>query len=216
MPLGIWALVKEGYKNALTPQNLVVAPLLLLPLILYGIQGSQGVPFMLGWEFNTFTFSSFVIFCVIEFLLVLAILYYAMPKQRFLIATLAVFLTLLSLIIRDVTFNNLLMRASMPAICIMAALAFRALLENKSWCREALIVYLFIGAFPVAAAFAKGISPSTETVDKAMTFEKLTSIYTYEEHSYMTDFYLVKTESVQKFFDVPLMRDLPPKRKDRN
>ena len=208
LPLGIWALAKEGYKTALTAQNLIAAPFLLLPLILYGTQGSQGVPFMLGWQFHNFTFSSFVIFCVIEFLLVLAILYYAMPKQRFLLLTLGVFLTLLSLVIRDVTFNNLLMRGSMPAVCIMAVLVVRALLENKSWCRELLIAYLFAGAFPVAAAFAKGISSSTETVDKSMTFEKLTSIYTYEEHPYMTDFYLVKTENMEKFFNTPLMRSL--------
>ena len=116
LPLGIWALAKEGYKTALTLQNLVVAPLILTPLIFYGIQGAQGVPFMLGWEFHKFTFSSYVIFCIVEFLLILSILYYAMPKQRFLIATLAVFLTLLSLLVRDVTFNNLLMRGSMPAV----------------------------------------------------------------------------------------------------
>ena len=42
-----------------------------------------------------------------------------------------------------------------------------------------------------------------------MIFEMLTNIYTYDRHPYMTNFYLVKTGSIQKFFDVQLMRGLP-------
>ena len=88
----------------------------------------------------------------------------------------------------------------------MAALAVKLLLENKSWLRELLIIYIFIGALPVVIAFAYGISPSVPMADKKMTFEKLTSIYTYEQHPYMTNFYLVKTKNAASLFGVPLMR----------
>ena len=214
LPIIIRALIIEGYRTAFTVQNLLSAPLILIPIFMYAIQGSEGVPFMFGWEFHMFSFSSFVLFCAIEFLLVLAILYYMLPKEKRFILILGVFLTMLSLIIRDVTFNNLLMRGSMPAICIIAALVVKSLLENEGWRRELLILYLLIGALPVAAAFAYGFHPFMRGIDKKMTFEKMTTIYPYEKFPNMTDFYLVKTEHVQKFFNVPLMRGLPEASKD--
>ena len=209
IPIITWAAIKEGYKPALSPQNLLVTPLLAFSILLYLTQGAGQVPFQFFWEIPYLTFSVYVLACTAEFLIILGILYRFEPKKRSLIVVLGAFLSLLCLF-KGGEHNDLLMRGSMPSICMIAILVANSLmksLKNREWHRELLVVYLIIGAFPITVAFVNGLL--MERVNKGITFEKLTSLYTYEEKPYMTFYYLVKTENATKIFGSPFLRNLP-------
>jgi len=105
--------------------------------------------------------------------------------------------------------NDLLMRGTIPAIFIMAVLTAKTLLNRGRLGREIIIAYLCIGAFPVVFALAKGHSASMRRVDEQMNFNKLTSIYSYDKHPYITYSYLARIENVRKIFGVPLLRGTP-------
>lgn len=213
LPIAVYTIVKEGYRTAFSLPNLLVAPLILTPIALYLTQGAGQIPFMFAWEFHRFLFSDFMLFCFAEFLLVAFILCLMLPQQRFLISTLCIFLITLCLLRYGVT-NDLLMRASMPAICVMAVLAFRALMQDKSWRREMLIVYLFVAALPPAVAFASGFMPSVARVDKTLDFQKFIEFYVkihendHKIGKHTAHHYLVKTSNMAKFFGNPLLRNL--------
>lgn len=212
IPIVTWAMFKEGYRLALTPQNLLTAPLVAMTIALYFLQGAGDVPFMFVWEHRGFSLYGWMLFLVFEFLLILGILYFLRQKERSLIITLAGFLVALCLI-RYGEYNDLLMRGAIPSLCIMSILVFKTLLVTKNFWREVVIIYLFIAAFPVAIAFGLGISPSSGRVDKKTDFKKLTTLYPYEKDVYkhVTFNYLAKTRDATSIFTVPLMRKLPDK-----
>ena len=168
---------------------------------------------MFAWEFHRFLFSDFILFCIAEFLLIACILCLMLPQQKLLISILGIFLIVLCLMRYGVN-NDLLMRASMPAICVMAILAFKALMENNGRLREALLIYLLVAAIPPAVAFANGFRPSVERVDKTLNFQKFIELYvenTRNNHNVGTHNihqYLVKTSNMSKLFGTPLLRNL--------
>lgn len=213
-PMAAYALVKEGYRTSLTSPNLLIAPLILVPIALYLTQGTGQIPFMFVWEFHSFLFSDFVLFCIVEFLLMAFILFIMLPQQRFLISILCIFLTALCLV-RYGASNDLLMRASMPAICVMAMLAVKALLEIKDWRQEVLVVYLLVAAFPPAVAFANGFKPSVERVDKTLNFKKFIELSVKNTRHNSPAMgarnkhqYLAKVNNMAKLFGTPLLRNL--------
>ena len=216
----VWAVLKEGYRLAFSRQNWLITPLLVLPVGLYLAQGAEQIPFMFAWQHPDFSLTNFIWFCVIEFLLILGILYWFEREERTLIIILAIFFLLISLL-RWGTHPELLMRGSITAVCIIAILVTQSLLKRLKrggWHQEILVVYLVAGAFPVAAAFVKGLS--MERVDKKITLEKsfiiipekypeqwprAASKYPYQ--------YIVKTKDVAEAFGVPLLRELPETQK---
>ena len=220
VPAVVWAVLKEGYKPAFSLQNWLITPLLGISVLLYLTQGAEQVPFMFAWQHHEFALTSFIWFCVIEFLLILGVLYWFEREERALIVILAMFLLSFCLLYWG-TLNELLMKGSIPAVCIISILVANSLLKslkNGGWHREILVVYLVAGAFPVAVAFVKGLS--MERADKKMTFEKLASIYNPEEYpqvynQFIHHQYLVKTKDAAKAFGVPLLRELPEKQKRR-
>lgn len=205
IPLAVYAILKAGYRTAITFPNLLAAPLVAISVGLYLSQGAGQIPFTFVQQHASFTVLSFILFCVFEFLLALAILYLLKGAEKDLLIVLGVFLTSLCLL-RFGVLNDLLMRGTIPAIFIIAVLTAKALLQNGKLGREVIIAYLCIGAFPVVFALAKGHSASVPRVDEQMNFNKLTSIYTYEKHPYMTYSYLVRKENVHKIFGMPLLR----------
>ena len=213
LPIAAYALVKEGCRTPLTAPNLLAAPLILTPILLYLTQGTGQIPFMFAWEFHRFLFSDFILFCIAEFLLIAFILCLMLPQQKLLISILGIFLTALCLMRYGVN-NDLLMRASMPAICIMAILAVKALLEIKDWRQEILVVYLLVAAFPPVVAFANGFKPSMERVDKTLNIQKFIELYVRNIHDnpnagkHNIHQYLVKTSNMSKLFGAPLLRNL--------
>ena len=205
IPIVAWALYKEGIRTALTPQNLLAAPLLAIPIVLYLTHGTGHVPFMFIWEHENFSFSRLIMFCILEFWLILGLLYWFQKEDRSLIVTLVVFLTALCMI-KVGGWNNLLYRGAMPAVCVMALLTFKAILANKGWRKEILIAYLCIGAIPVIAALVKRIS--TPRVDSNVTFQQ----YYDGRPAHFRDAerwqYLVKTDYARHVFNVPLLRGI--------
>ena len=217
-PIIAWAVSKEGYKPVFSRQNWLITLLLAIPALLYLTQGAEQVPFMFTWQHPDFSLTYFILFCVAEFLLILGILYWFEREEREFIAILTMFFLLFSLLHWG-TINELLGKGSTSTNCIMAILVTQSLLKslkNRVWRRKILVIYLVAAAFPVAAAFVKGLS--MERADKKMTFKKLASIYSQKDypkvyHQFIYHQYLVKTEDVVKTFGMPLLRGLPEKQK---
>ena len=70
LPLIGWVSYKEGFKTALTTQNLLAAPLLAVPIVLYLTQGAEQIPLMFSWQHHNFSLLSLVLFCFFEILLI--------------------------------------------------------------------------------------------------------------------------------------------------
>lgn len=205
LSIAAWATYKEGMRNAFTLQNLLAAPLLAIPIALYLTQSTVQMPFTSAGGHPDFSFYRLVLFSVTEFLLILFILYMIRQKDRSLVIVLGMFLTSLCLV-RFGVLNDLLMRGSIPAICIISVWTAKSLLKSKGWSREILIAYMVIAAFPVGYAFINGIM--RPRVDRNMTFTKLTRIYPYDKYPEMTYSYLVKIENARHVISKPLMRNI--------
>ncbi len=205
LPIAAWAAYKEGVKTLFTLQNLLAAPVLAIPIALYLTQSTTQMPFTFAWQHSTFSLRSLVLFSVAEFLLIMLIFYKLRRKDRSLIVVLGLFLTSLCLV-RFGVLNDLLMRGSIPAICILSVWMAKSLLQSKGWSRELLTTYMVVAALPVGYAFINGIT--RPRVDRDMTFTKLTRIYPYAKHPEMTYSYLVKIENARRVFGVPLLRNI--------
>ena len=211
LPIAIWALYKEGYRTALTPQNLLVAPLLAIPILFYATQEAGQIPHMFIWEDPNFIFSNFIIFFLIEFLLIQIFLCYLVKEGRELLFTITSFIFVICFL-KMGYYNDLLTRVSMPVVCILSIWSVKALLENRGWRREALIGYLLVGALPAVVSLVMAVKPSTPRVDKSMTLERHFHIVKpspYIGLSNYTSYFLAKTTNVATFFSIPLLRNLP-------
>ena len=211
LPIVVWALRREGYHTALTRQNLLVAPLLAIPIALYLIQGGQYVPFMFVWQWGKFIFEHSVVFLLTEIIIIAIILFYIREKSRDLIVTTVAFLLFLYLF-RVGEFGELLSRSAIPIVCVWSVVAAFALLENRGLRREILALYLLIGALPVLVAFGNHLSLPTVRAYQRTTFEELAHLYTWEKHPYVTYPCLTEKKDVMYVLGVPLMRGIPPDR----
>ena len=208
LPIVAWALLKEGFKTALTTQNLLAAPLLAIPIVLYLTQGTEQIPFMFSWQHTYFSFISIILFCIFEFLLILGVLYYFLKEDRQIIFILAAFMTLLC------TYNiglyaDLLIRGSMPAICVISILMIKSLLSNRGWRREVLVSYILIGAVPVIVAFVKGVSNPMPETYRDSTFKQYLTMRPAEDRDIHRSQNLVDIGSARHIGGVSLMRGLP-------
>ena len=206
LPIAVWAVHKEGLKTALTAQNLLVAPLLAIPIVLYLTQGAGQVPHMFTWEHDNFTFYNFFLFLLLEFLLVLAIFYWLCKEERSLIIALAVFLVILS-IYKFGEWNNLIYRGSIPSVFVMSIIMLNSLLKHKGWSREFLIVYMIIGAIPVLVISAKRVS--LPLADRNSSFQEHYDERPAEFRDNERWQYLVKIGHAVRVFNTPLIRGLP-------
>ena len=205
IPIAMWALWKEGFKTSLTLPNLLIAPMLVIPIVLYLTQGAHHVPAMFSWQDINFHFPSFVLFCILEFLLIAGVLYWLLKEDRSLIATLAVFLTILCMF-KVGGHNNLLYRGAMSAICVMGFMMFKALLTNRRY-REVLLILFIIGAIPpaITAIYRLGL-PKVSNMDRTIQEH-----YDMRAEEYETFQYLVYTDDAVHVLGVPLLRGLPVK-----
>ncbi len=172
-PFFLWALCKEGYRTALTLPNLVLAPLLLVPLLFYFSRGAGQIPFTLAMP--TVTLSSLLLFALLEFALAVALILACNPRRNQGLL-LTIFMSLVALIsVRFGMHNDLLMRGSIAAICVLALLSSRALLLNHRSPRMLvnkglLVIYLGVAAIPVVAAFVSGVDPRNHRISKQHRF----------------------------------------------
>ena len=203
LPIFTWALYKEGIKTSLTPQNFLVAPLLAIPIVLYLTQGTGHVPLMFVWEDKNFSFYNFLLFFVLESLLPLVFLYYLLKKDRDIIVILTIFLAVLCAC-KIGMINNLLYRGAMPAVCVMSIFMLKALLSNRGWRRESLIIYMCVAALPDVVAYAKRFNMAT--VDRSVSFQEHYDSRPSENRDTERWQYLVQVAYATCMFNVPLLR----------
>ena len=134
LPIALWALLKEGYKTSFTLQNLVAAPLLLVPIFLYLTQETGKIPFMFTYNDKNFYFTTLIMFYLLEFIVIQVVLYKNLTEKKGLVAILAIFLCTLCLF-KIGEYNDLVRRGTIPAICAMSILMFQVILRSKGWRR---------------------------------------------------------------------------------
>ena len=209
LPLVLWAIFKEGYKTAITLQNLVVAPLLSIPIVLYLTQGTSQIPFMFVWEVANFTLFLFNIFLALEFLIILSIFWFFIKDKRELVAIIAVFLCFLCLFKVGV-YSDLISRGSIPAICVMSILMLQSILQNRGWRRELLVACVLIAAVPVVLALGKSIAPSLPRQDRSVTLAEWLDKFRPLDGGIdsFRGYFLIDTADAVHISAIPLMRGL--------
>ena len=204
LAIATYALFKEGWRTAITSQNLLAAPLLAIVLVLYLTQGAGQVTYDFIWNTDNFSFFSLIMFLLFEFLLILAIFYFFMKEERQLTVIFAIFLTTFCMF-KVGLWNDLLLRVSMPVMCIMSIWMVKCILSYRGWRREALIAYLLVGALPVLIAFSKGVAASR--ADHNATFKQYLDRRPDHERDIYRNQNLVRVTAARKFFGIPLMRN---------
>ena len=204
LPIIAWSVFKEGYRSCITLQNLIVAPLLAIPIALYLSLGDSLASFTFIWNDPRFSFYNITMLYIFKFLLILGVFYKIRPKERGLIISIGIFLVLLCCFSLG-EFNAAVARASLSAVCVMAALMAKSLLENRGWRREFLIAYLLIGAFPVAVAFGKTIA-YPKKANLSATFETSTflEIVPWGQGASYFRLFFVPTTNALRAKDLPL------------
>ncbi len=215
LPLALYAAAKHGLRTVLTAQNLLAAPLLAIPIVLYLTQGTDDIVKMYVWQHVNFSWASFVLFCIFEFLLVLGILYYILKEDRGLIGLVAVFLTLLC-IYKIGYYADLLARGSMPAIVIISVLMLKALRASSGRHRDALVAYLLIGALPVVVACIKAASTHMPATYRQATFKQQLDMRPSDNRNTFRSQHLVNVLAARHIGGLPLMRDLEAISNDKN
>lgn len=130
LPFYLYALCKEGWRAALTLPNLVLAPPLLVPLLLYFSSDAGNIPLTLAT--SQASPLSLVLFALLEFGIATLFILSCDPRtNKGLLFT--SFLSLAVLIsLRFGELNDLLMRGSIAAVSVLALLSSRALLRKCS------------------------------------------------------------------------------------
>ena len=157
--------IKSNNREEFFWQNIVSIPNLLgvfwiLPVVvLYFMTNSEGMD-KLWYVFDFTTPSRLLLFMVLEFLLYVAVLWQAYRKDLFFIS--AVILLILIPFFRLDQQNNFCMRASMPALMLLALFTAKFFLE-KIKCKELkfnyilLILMFLIGCATPAMEFYRGL-----------------------------------------------------------
>ena len=172
-PFYLWALCKEGLRTALTLPNLSLAPLLLAPLLLYFSRGAGEITLTLAT--SKASVFSLVLFATLEFggATLLILLCDWRTTKGLLLTSLLSLVLLVSF--RFGALNDLLMRGSIAAICVLSLLSSRALLSNRRTPlvlvnKALLVTYLSVAAIPVVAAFVRGVDPRADRLSQHHRF----------------------------------------------
>ena len=178
-PFYLWALCKEGLRTALTLPNLALAPLLLVPLLLYFSSDAGQIP--LAFATAKASVFSITMFALLEFgVATVLILVCNRGTHKSLLLTSFLSLVFLSSL-RFGELNDLLMRGSIAAICVLSLLISRVLLNPGrtplAICNKAvLVIYLIVAAIPVVAAFVSGVDPRENRISKQHRFTDSSSL----------------------------------------
>ena len=172
-PFYLWALCKEGLRTALTLPNLVLAPFLLAPLLLYFSSDAGKIPYALATSEASIT--SLITFIMLEFgVATLLILLCSWRTHRTLLLT--TFLSLLALsLTRFGVHNDLLMRGSIASVSVLSLLASQVLMNNGRYQeviygKTLLTIYLiFVATVPIVA-FISGVDPRQSRISKQHRF----------------------------------------------
>lgn len=168
LPLLAWALVSSGPRSAVSPSNVLLAPVLLASAAVYLSGGSGEIPFGLTLSHPLFTWGRWSLFCSLEIILIAAALLIAAKESRCWVIVAASFLLLLTLI-NFGNNNDLLMRGSIPALAIFAAVSAKLVVRREvSFRRRApLILLLLIGIVTPGGELVRGLTtPRISPTDK--------------------------------------------------
>ncbi len=145
IPILVWAVFNVGYRVFFTRINFVAAPVLLVSAALFLTKGSSEIPAHVMWSFPAFTVGGWLVFVFLEFGAIALALMLVSPHATLLITLQCVFLLALALFNVGAT-NDLLMRASIPSLGILAVLSAQAVNYAPNTLRKApLIVCLLLG-----------------------------------------------------------------------
>lgn len=199
VPLFAYGLYKEGIKNSLTLQNLLSAPLIAVPIVLYLSSGTPEAS--VYFKLVSASLSSRLMFWTLEFILAAVAIFYADKEKKELILVCTVSLILLTLVDLHPDRGSLIIRTTAPFICILSVLAAKALLKSRGMRKELLIGYLLIGGITPAIVFVGTAFPWYPRADKNISFDK--TQYANPPHRY---FYWLQVESVPHVMGFPLLR----------
>ena len=168
VPIYLYAVGKIGFKPLISAVNIFAAPVLLVTGAMFLLDGSSNIP--IGFIYNNprFQFDMWFVFLIVEFLgISISLLLY--KRNISLIFTCVIFLVVLSLFYLGAN-NDLLMRASIPCLGILAILASFAVVYGENTVKKApLILFLVIGVVTpmseIIRAFTASRLPNPERIN---------------------------------------------------
>ena len=200
LPIALWQWRQEGLRAALTPTNLLLTPLLAVPLLSYLTQDTGQIPFTLAhWRLENLTHLALFYFC--EFLLLVGVLWWAMRRERVLLTILAVTLMALCLPMVGVS-DDLFRRGTIPALTVLAILAAETLLYQRRG-RILLSGLLLLGGASVLFTFVDEVVLNKHRLriqpDINFTHGMLPPAFHHQ--------YVVRTDKVHNLLGLPLLRN---------
>lgn len=164
-PVLAWAVYKAGLRHLLTWMNLIAAPVLLFAGAMFLTRDAGGIPTGFVWNHIDFTgnhivFSTarWLLFVALEFVLIALSLLVVTPRRAGLIAIATITLLLLSLTDVGVS-SDLMMRGSLPALGILAALAAVAVVTApNTWRKAPLVACLLLGVVTPMGEIMRGLN----------------------------------------------------------
>lgn len=145
VPVLAWAAFRKGWKPLATRMNWIAAPVLLIAAAVFLTKGSAGIPAGVIWDSPQFTIGKWLFFLAAEFGVIALSLWILGQADAVLIGILTAFLSAIALFNVGV-YNDLLMRASIPALGILAVLSATAVAHAPGGIRKApLIICLVAG-----------------------------------------------------------------------
>lgn len=168
---------RHGLKNLAFDWRAVAATFLLAgPLGLYLVAGAESIPagFIASVPCipdhpHCFTWGSYALFLFIEITLVLIILFLRNPKENFLVAA-AITLCLIPLY-RIGIYNDFAMRASIPALAVLAILSAKTLVAGPPRYSAAVVVVLLLALPTSVGEIYRGFLHADAGIRPETTFD---------------------------------------------
>jgi hypothetical protein len=143
IPCFAWAVWTTSFRELLTKLNFVVAPVLLLISAQYLGKGTEGIPFSMIWNATAFAVGPWIWFILLEFLFIAVALWLLNPAARTIILMHGGFLLMLCFFSGG-WLNDLLMRASIPALGVLAIYAANTIVSTRYDARKIPVLILFL------------------------------------------------------------------------
>jgi hypothetical protein len=152
-----WALFRVGPRHLFSWMNLLAAPVLLIAAAVFLTSSSAGIPATFVWSSSGFWLTRWAMFVMLEFGAIALSLLLLRPRDAGLIGVASATLLLLTLT-HVGSFNDLLMRGSLPALGILAVIAATAVVnEANTWRKAPLIVCLVVGLVTPMGEIMRGL-----------------------------------------------------------
>lgn len=190
LPTILYGLTKIEFKNIFTKVNLLFTPLLLILSFIYLSNGSSEIPYGFAWNRENFNLTLYIALIFFEFIVTPMIILF-FERNNMLIWFNVIFLLILSIFYFGIG-NDLLMRASLPAIGIISSEVSNIIIKSKSYYRRLIFILLFLLGLVV---------PILE-ISRAMLFTKK-DYSNYDAHFFLntifsSQYFYKKTNEVNK------------------